>query len=161
MAALSYMQRRASGTYEFRKRLPESLAGKPAPSHIRDFVEALPLPDVLPPKKILHARRIDAPAEIRRLALEWSNCLSSGYLDRINEGRYALYLWDHDGVQAACMIRRYGRLGWCLDEIKGSNNKEIPRAHERPIMEAFDAVGIPKDSSLIAIEQVVSGGEET
>lgn len=36
MAALSYMQRRASGTYEFRKRLPESLAGKPAPSHIRD-----------------------------------------------------------------------------------------------------------------------------
>lgn len=36
MAALSYMQRRASGTYEFRKRLPEALAGKPAPSHMRD-----------------------------------------------------------------------------------------------------------------------------
>lgn len=36
MAALSYMQRRASGTYEFRKRLPESLAGRPAPSHMRD-----------------------------------------------------------------------------------------------------------------------------
>jgi hypothetical protein len=35
MSALSYMQRRASGTYEFRKRLPESLAGKPAPAAVR------------------------------------------------------------------------------------------------------------------------------
>lgn len=42
MAALSYMQRRASGTYEFRKRLPESLAGKPAPSHMReDFFDLI------------------------------------------------------------------------------------------------------------------------
>ncbi|SCB25869.1 hypothetical protein GA0061099_1003657 [Bradyrhizobium yuanmingense] len=45
MAALSYMQRRASGTYEFRKRLPEALAGKPAPSHIRDA-----FPDLVNPK---------------------------------------------------------------------------------------------------------------
>jgi integrase len=36
MAALSYMQRRVSGTYEFRKRLPEALAGKPVPAHMRD-----------------------------------------------------------------------------------------------------------------------------
>ncbi|WP_137045871.1 site-specific integrase [Pseudolabrys sp. FHR47] len=36
MAALSYMQRRVSGTYEFRKRLPESLAGKEAPAHMRE-----------------------------------------------------------------------------------------------------------------------------
>lgn len=36
MAALSYMQRRASGTYEFRRRLPEALAGKPVPPHMRD-----------------------------------------------------------------------------------------------------------------------------
>lgn len=35
MAALSYMQRRRSGTYEFRRRLPQVLAGKPAPDHIR------------------------------------------------------------------------------------------------------------------------------
>ncbi|MHC2282909.1 hypothetical protein ACVME8_009552 [Bradyrhizobium diazoefficiens] len=45
MAALSYMQRRASGTYEFRKRLPEALAGKPAPSHMRDA-----FPDLTNPK---------------------------------------------------------------------------------------------------------------
>ncbi len=35
MAALSYMQRRASGTYEFRRRLPEALAGRPAPARMR------------------------------------------------------------------------------------------------------------------------------
>ena len=45
MAALSYMQRRASGTYEFRKRLPEALAGKPVPSHMRDA-----FPDLINPK---------------------------------------------------------------------------------------------------------------
>jgi integrase len=36
MSALTYMQRRSSGTYEFRKRLPESLAGKPVPRHMRE-----------------------------------------------------------------------------------------------------------------------------
>lgn len=39
------MQRRASGTYEFRKRLPEALAGKPVPSHMRDA-----FPDLINPK---------------------------------------------------------------------------------------------------------------
>jgi len=45
MAALSYMQRRASGTYEFRKRLPEALAGKPVPAHMREA-----FPDLFNPK---------------------------------------------------------------------------------------------------------------
>jgi hypothetical protein len=45
MAALSYMQRRVSGIYEFRKRLPEALAGKPVPSHMRDD-----FPDLVNPK---------------------------------------------------------------------------------------------------------------
>jgi integrase len=35
MAGLSYMQRRTSGIYEFRKRLPTELAGQPAPAHMR------------------------------------------------------------------------------------------------------------------------------
>lgn len=42
MAALSYMQRRVSGTYEFRKRLPEALAGREAPAHMREaFAELI------------------------------------------------------------------------------------------------------------------------
>jgi Domain of unknown function (DUF6538) len=35
MAGLSYMQRRSSGIYEFRKRLPTELAGQAAPGHVR------------------------------------------------------------------------------------------------------------------------------
>jgi hypothetical protein len=35
MAGLSYMQRRSSGVYEFRKRLPIELAGRLAPDHLR------------------------------------------------------------------------------------------------------------------------------
>jgi hypothetical protein len=45
MSALSYMQRRASGTYEFRRRLPEALAGKPATAQMRDA-----FPDLINPK---------------------------------------------------------------------------------------------------------------
>jgi integrase len=36
LAVISYMQRRESGTYEFRRRLPRMLAGKLAPAHLRD-----------------------------------------------------------------------------------------------------------------------------
>lgn len=45
MAALSYMQRRPSGIYEFRRRLPTELAGRVAPAHI-----AARLPDLVNPK---------------------------------------------------------------------------------------------------------------
>lgn len=45
MAALSYMQRRASGTYEVRKQLLEALVGKPVPAHMRGA-----FPDLVNPK---------------------------------------------------------------------------------------------------------------
>jgi hypothetical protein len=35
MALMSYVQRRRSGVYEFRKRLPLALAGKDVPAHMR------------------------------------------------------------------------------------------------------------------------------
>lgn len=35
MVGMTYMQRRPSGIYEFRKRLPQEIAGKPAPTRIR------------------------------------------------------------------------------------------------------------------------------
>lgn len=42
MALMSYVQRRRSGVYEFRKRLPQALAGKAVPEHMRgrftDFI---------------------------------------------------------------------------------------------------------------------------
>ncbi len=45
MARLTYMQRRSSGIYEFRKRLPTELAGKPAPESVRTA-----FPDLVNPK---------------------------------------------------------------------------------------------------------------
>lgn len=39
------MQRRSSGIYEFRKRLPKELAGKPAPEHAKQYVPELVNPD--------------------------------------------------------------------------------------------------------------------
>ena len=41
MAALTYMQRRRSGIYEFRKRLPKELAGKPVPAEGRVVLSEL------------------------------------------------------------------------------------------------------------------------
>jgi hypothetical protein len=41
MSVLSYMQRRASGTYEFRRSFPKSLAGKQAPTHMREAFREL------------------------------------------------------------------------------------------------------------------------
>lgn len=41
LAAISYLQRRQSGTYEFRRRLPQALAGKPAPEHMNERFESL------------------------------------------------------------------------------------------------------------------------
>jgi nucleotide-binding universal stress UspA family protein len=38
---LTYMQRRASGIYEFRQHLPQKLAGKPVPVHMRPHVPEL------------------------------------------------------------------------------------------------------------------------
>ncbi|WP_245500309.1 site-specific integrase [Rhizobium leguminosarum] len=45
MAGLSYMQRRTSGIYEFRKRLPQDLAGKPAPKNAPAALSELINPD--------------------------------------------------------------------------------------------------------------------
>jgi hypothetical protein len=45
MAGITYMQRRSSGIYEFRKRLPKELAGKPAPEHAKRYVPELVNPD--------------------------------------------------------------------------------------------------------------------
>lgn len=45
MSVLTYMQRRRSGIYEFRRRLPRSLAGKPAPKHVQLAFAELVNPD--------------------------------------------------------------------------------------------------------------------
>jgi hypothetical protein len=130
-------------------RQPDQMIAK-----IKMIVEALPLPDALPPASVGHARRIDRVAEVRDLAKRWRNCLES-YIWRIDGGECAVYLWEHDGIQAACMMRRRGRLGWFLDEIKGPRNTDIEQPHLDLIVEAFDAAGTPPYQQIKAVEDIV------
>jgi len=80
MAALSYMQRRTSGTYEFRKRLPEALAGKPVPSHMRDgFTDLINAKTGRFKRELVRSLQTkdvkEAKTRDHRAALQASNCL--------------------------------------------------------------------------------------
>jgi len=55
-----------------------------------------------------------------------------------------------------CMIRRYGRLGWYLDEIKGPRNSSIERRHEVAIEQAFDEADIPSDRVIFPIKRILN-----
>jgi integrase len=76
MAVMSYIQRRRSGVYEFRRRMPQALAGKAVPAHMRDR-----FPDLINPKtgrfKREYVRSLDtkdcavAKRKAHRLASWW------------------------------------------------------------------------------------------
>jgi len=118
-----------------------------APS--RDIVEALPLlPNTFPPMQVGDARRLDQPVTIRALAKSWSNCLAS-YLNDIDAGTCAVYLWQDSHATAACSVRKYGRLGWFLEQVKGPQNVGVEPGQLATIRSAFSEVGI-LDSLVIA-----------
>jgi hypothetical protein len=91
---------------------------------VRGWVESLPLPETIPPARIGNARRLDNSKELRSLARTWRNCLDS-YTEDIDAGSCAVYLWDDADSSAACLVRRHGRLGWFLDEVKGPRNADL------------------------------------
>lgn len=112
---------------------------------VRTAADALPLPDALPPPRIGPAARVDEPRAIRDLARRWRNCLAA-YVGGINDGEYAFYLWQADGLEAGIMLRRRGRMGWFVHEIKGARNREPSPPAMAAIFDAFAAAGFPKDS---------------
>lgn len=65
MAVMSYIQRRRSGVYEFRRRMPQALAGKAVPAHMRGQ-----FPDLINSKagcfKREYVRSLDAKGLRRR-----------------------------------------------------------------------------------------------
>jgi len=121
-------------------------------ARIAKLVQQLPLPEPIPPETVGGARRLDGVAEICRLAKRWKNCLASGYLDSVNDGRAAVYFWPHRQAPAACVVARHGRLGWALEDAKGPENADLPAARLEEIHRAFAAAGMPRDSALAAIE---------
>jgi hypothetical protein len=125
---------------------------------ISKLVEALPLPDALPPPQVGNARRLDQATAIRSLATNWHNCIVR-YLDDINAGTCAVYLWEQDNIPAACLVRRYGRLGWFMEDAKGPRNVEIESKQLAKIRAAFGEAGIPPYETITAILSMIQEAE--
>jgi len=123
---------------------------------VRTAAEAMPLPDALPPARIGAAARIDDPRAVRDIARRWRNCLAD-LVGGINDGECAFYLWQSDGLDAGCLLRRRGRLGWFVEEVKGPRNREPGAAAMTLILAAFAAAGIPKIAVAETIDDI--GGE--
>jgi hypothetical protein len=121
-------------------------------AHIANLVRHLPLPEPIPPVIVGGAHRLDSVTELRRLAKRWKNCLAGFYLDAVDNGRAAVYLWPDAETPAACLVARHGRLGWALEDAKGPENAELPPARLEEIHRAFAAVGIPTESAIEALE---------
>src|ERR1700730_12919053 len=121
---------------------------------VRGWVESLPLPETVPPARIGNARRLDNSKGIRSLARTWRNCLDS-YTEDIDAGFFALCVWDDPDISAACLARRHGRLGWFLDEVKGSRNADLDPDQVEVIAAAFARVGVPRNSIASTIENII------
>lgn len=129
-------------------------------SYIKSLIDGLPLPTELPPCSIGNARRLDSSREIRDLAKRWENCLEKLYLECVNDGSCAIYLWDDSQAPAACAVERRGRLGWFLSDIKGPMNEDVDPRLLADIRSAFSTQNIVNDdiaSSLIALIELGEG----
>ena len=107
----------------------------------------------MPSAQIGLARRLDCVSEIQALASRWQNCLRD-YIPSVNSGRCAIYVWDDEATPAACLVRRHGRLGWFLDDVKGPRNAEIDTQNLEIIFQSFAEAKVPQASMIEALEQL-------
>lgn len=117
---------------------------------LKNLVEGLPLPINLPPVRVGKAIRLDHAVAIRSLAKSWHNCLAN-YVEDIDAGKCAVYIWKDSSSPAVCSVQRHGRLGWFLDQVKGPQNVDIEPKQLAKIHSAFSAVGIPPERDIAAI----------
>jgi hypothetical protein len=127
---------------------PEQFLGR-----LRTVCDSLPLPEALPSVQIGLARRLDCVSEIQALAARWQNCLRD-YIPSLNSGRCAIYVWDNEATPAACLVKRHGRLGWFLGEVKGPRNAEIDALELEVIYQSFAEAKIPQASMIQTVEQL-------
>jgi hypothetical protein len=128
------------------------------PAKLEHLVESLPLPNALPPARVGKASRLDQAAAIRSLAKSWHNCLAN-YVADIDAGKYAVYIWQDSSAPAACLVRRHGRLGWFLDQVKGPRNADVEPKQLAVIRSAFSEVGVPLDRVIVSIVGMMLGVE--
>ena len=123
-------------------------------ARIRKLIAALPLPQCTPPASIGHAKRIDDSEQIRRLGRIWRNCLEA-FVDEVNNGIAAIYLWPHRTTPAACLAWRFGRIGWALKDVKGPRNADLPAERALEIKNAFAEVGIVHSRGIWALKRIM------
>jgi hypothetical protein len=123
-------------------------------SKLKHLVEWLPLPNTLPPMRVGKARRIDQTDTIRSLTNDWQTYPADCLTD-IDAGTCAVYIWEDSSAPVACMIRRCGRLGWFLTQLKGRRNANIEAKQIAKIYSAFSEVGIPDYSVIGAIRCMI------
>jgi hypothetical protein len=109
----------------------------------------------MPPPQVGGARRLDAIAQIRKFAKRWMNCLEM-YVVSVDDGQAAIYFWPHPDSPALCLLRRHGRVGWAVDDVKGPENAELSSARRQEIFDAFAAAGIPKDSAVRVLKRAAN-----
>lgn len=121
---------------------------------LKRLVEGLPLRDGLPPLRIGKAHRIDQAVAIRTLEKSWENRLTN-YIEDIDAGTCAIYIWKDSRTTAACCVQRLGRFGWILCEVKGPRNVDIEPRQLTKIHSAFSKVGIPDYLVIAAIRCMI------
>jgi hypothetical protein len=55
---------------------------------------------------------------------------------------------------AACLVKRHGRLGWFLGEVKRPRNAEIDTLELEVIYQSFAEAKIPQASMIQTVEQL-------
>lgn len=124
-------------------------------AYVEKLVESLPLPAGLPPVQVGPARRLDNTAEIRELAKQWRNCLEDEYLSLIDKGTCCVYFWDDPDIPAIFSVKRFGRLGWFLEDVKGPQNASLPCQRFSRLRKAFANIGVPQVNVAHSIEAIV------
>lgn len=94
-------------------------------ARIKAMIDTFTLPEALPPARIGLALRLDNRAELCALARKWRNCIERIYLESVDEGRCAIYLWADPQHPAVCAVERHGRMGWFLTEVRGPRNSAV------------------------------------
>jgi len=124
-------------------------------ARLKRLVENLPLPSAGPPHVVGLNCRLDSPAEVRRIANAWRNCLVT-FQHRLDDGRCAVYRCTGPEGPALALVERHGRLGWFLAQVKGPENRDLPAAAQKAIEDRFSEAGVDSVRLVAPLEALIN-----
>ena len=77
------------------------------------------------------------------------------FISSVNSGQCAIYVWDNETTPATCLVRRCGRLGWFLDDVKGPRNAEIDTLNLEIIYQSFAEAKVPQVSMIETVGMIL------